>query len=652
MLRVSSGSNSLSNPEAKVEKAGLKQRNALRSQSSRIALRATMGFVAVVGFNMLAPQQARADCLIAANIVCDGPVPDAFHLFTNFPSLTYQNGETNAATDGVAVVGGVLAPTVGVAVDATSAITASKVGAPNNGAALFISNDFGGISTTTPFGSGINGNLTSTVGQGLVATTNNAAGNIIIVQGATSTISGLTTGLLATVKINGIIDINALGTVTGASGISAQGLAGTGGITITGNKVTATAGTAIIAEQFSTAVSNNAVTVTTLAGGLIKASGGSGIVARNQLNGSGGITIDSNAAIQASGGNGIFAVRAGASSGDLLVNSNAAISSGAGGPGTLSSGILAAADPGANGNVTVNLKADIGTGIDRTINDGLTARSGGAANNGNVNVNLTNASIFARNVAVAAQNFGNGNVTVIGTGTGLISSQNATGLVAQIANAGKPGNILIDVTQDVEGKTGGIFASTPGSGNISVTAGNVTTSNGNAINAATTGTGAVSVLGKGNVSSVAGIGIFATIDNAANASNIIVNRSGGDIKGTIGVFARILNGSGGIAVTTGGNVTGTAGDAITAQLISTAVSNNAVTVTTLAGGVIKANAGTGISVRNQLNGSGGITIDSNAAIQASGGNGIFAVRAGTSSGDLLINSNAAITSGRWRPRHA
>ena len=105
-------------------------------------------------------------------------------------------------------------------------------------------------------------------------------------------------------------------------------------------------------------------------------------------------------------------------------------------------------------------------------------------------------------------------------------------------------------------------------GNISVTAGNVTTLDGNGIDATTTGLGGISVLGSGNVTSGTGIGIFATNSNAANASDIVINRSGGDIKGTIGVFARILNGSGGIAVTTGGNVTGTSGNAIDAQLVS------------------------------------------------------------------------------------
>ena len=263
----------------------------------------------------------------------------------------------------------------------------------------------------------------------------------------------------------------------------------------------------------------------------------------------------------------------------------------AGGPGTLSSGILAAADPGANGNVTVNLKADIGTAFDRTANDGLTVRSGGASNTGNVSANITNASVFATGHAVVAQNFGSGNVTVTGTGTGTLSSLNGTGIVTQIVNPGKPGNILVDVTQDVSGKTGGILASTngtgnlkvvaggnvtatggigikastSGAGNISVTAGNVTALDGNGIDATTTGTGGISILGSGNVTSGTGVGIFATNSDAANASDIVINRSGGDIKGTIGVFARILNGSGGIAVTTGGNVTGTAGNAIDVQ---------------------------------------------------------------------------------------
>ncbi|MGB7655851.1 MAG: hypothetical protein WBL74_10265, partial [Novosphingobium sp.] len=250
--------------------AGL--RREFRSQASRIALRATIGVVAVAGINMIAPGEAWAGCVLATDVVCSGPTPDTITSITGAQSVTYQNGETNSSGKGLAVIGSAATPTVSVAIDPTSSITATDGSGASGGAALLISNNNGAITTTTPTKSGINGNLTSTVGAGLSAQTNNIAGDITIVQGATSTITGTTTGILARVNDAGSINVNVAGNVT------------------------ATAGNAIdVGATNGAVVSDGAVTVTTLAGGVISANGGNGILANNSLKGTGGITITSNA---------------------------------------------------------------------------------------------------------------------------------------------------------------------------------------------------------------------------------------------------------------------------------------------------------------------------------------------------------------------
>jgi len=199
------------------------------------------------------------------------------------------------------------------------------------------------------------------------------------------------------------------------------------------------------------------------------------------------------------------------------------------------------------------------------------------------------------------------------------------------------------VAQDVVGKTGGINAVSAGDGNISVTAGNVTTVGGTGINASTTGLGGVNVAGSGNVTTGAGgTGITATITNAANTSDVIVNRTGGTVTGDKGIVAK-TDGLGNVNVTAF-SVTANNGTAIDAQATNSGVSNGAVTVTTLAGGVISANGGNGILASNNLKGTGGITILNDAAIKVSGGTGIFAVR-NVGSGDVVITSNGAIGSG-------
>jgi hypothetical protein len=330
MMRASFVSGFLSRSKAHRNKPSQATRHALQGQASRDVLRLAMALFAVTSPLVLAPDPASAACITTSsggvtNIVCTGADGN----------LTFNAGNLIAAGDSLKVnLGQGVTP---------STVTGNVTATLNNGKDVVI--DLSPIS-------GVNAN----------------GGNAI---------GGDATGA-------GNVTINAGGDVTNLNGRSvfATIVAGTGNIAVTtGGNVTATAGNAIDAQHFGAGVSNSGVTVNTAAGKTIQTTGGSGIVASLQLAGSGGITVNNNSALKVSGGTGISAIRNNTSTGDVTVTNSGAIGSGAGGPNTFNLGIQAAANPGANGNVTVNLTkgGDIGTAADRAQFAGITVNSGGAA---------------------------------------------------------------------------------------------------------------------------------------------------------------------------------------------------------------------------------------------------------------------------------
>ena len=681
----------------------------------------------------------------------------------------------------------------------------------------------GGINAVTPGDGNISvtaGNVTTVGGTGINATTT-GLGSVTVAGSGNVTTGALGTGINATItnaaNASDVIVNRTGGNVTGDKGIVAK-TDGTGNVNVTAFSVTANKGNAIDAQASGFGVSDGAVTVTTFAGGVISANTGTGILVQNSLKGSGGITVLSDAAIKVSGGTGIFAV-SNQGTGDIKITSNGAIGSGTGGAGTLNTGILAAMNPGANGNITVGVNADIGSATDAALFQGVSITSGGSNNLGNIDVGVTKASIFATSNGIDARMFGKGNVTITGTGTGTISAANGTGISTVINNA-NPGNITVNVAQDVTGKTGGINAVTPGTGNIDVTAGgNVTATAGQGVSAANTnvaanagtikvtqaagktltatgngietnsglstgattvnvngtilatgatgvkgtstvgditvnvattgkidpligidlatasgalavnnagfvegdnigvqlvatttgtttvnntgtingkaaqgvilsvvdgaaavagtgtinggtvgvdvastsagtisisgntisggtggitalatGTGGITIDGPGNVSGGTGAGISATINNAANASNIIVNRTGGTVSGAKGIVAT-TNGVGNIAITSGGNVTATGGNGISATNSNAAANAGAIGVTLAAGKSVTATGGNGIETNSGI--STGLTnIAVNGNVTSTDKSAVVATSAG---GAIIVAQSAGST---------
>ena len=147
------------------------------ARARRLAMTTALGFGVLAAGVGLTVSPALAICVLAADIVCSGvtganPSPG----FGNVNSVTFIKGETQKNTTGLVVFGGTLAPTTGFSIDATSSITASTAAGSNDGSAVFLSNNFGAITTTTPTFTGISGNLKSTIAAGLTAITGDSAG--------------------------------------------------------------------------------------------------------------------------------------------------------------------------------------------------------------------------------------------------------------------------------------------------------------------------------------------------------------------------------------------------------------------------------------------------------------------------------------------
>jgi len=344
--------------------------------------------------------------------------------------------QTGTGVTQVTNVGGGAQAVLMTSVDANQIVTGNGANTTINAANGTIAVD---MSTTGT------GSITITdntiVGQtgGVSAQQSGAATTGITVNG-TGGIS-TTSGIAVTMGINnaansGNISYTRTGTVSGATGIDAVITAGTGSITVSpvGN-VTGTNGHAINANIFDSNLNNASVLVTTSAGATITATNGSGINTSNNSDGTGTLTVTNAAAIRSSGGSGINAVRS-VGDGNTVVTNTGSIASGPSGPNTLQVGILAFANPGANGNVTVNQTgANIGSAADRAQSQGITAQSGGSSNAGNVSINLNNASIYSVNNAVRAVTNGTGDVSIIGTGTGTLDTSVHTTVLAQKINA-------------------------------------------------------------------------------------------------------------------------------------------------------------------------------------------------------------------------
>src|SRR5262249_4243419 len=152
------------------------------------------------------------------------------------------------------------------------------------------------------------------------------------------------------------------------------------------------------------------------------------------------------------------------------------------------------------------------------------------------------------------------------------------------------GNISITANALVSGASTGVGAQNGGTGTTVVTGGGAI--NGGIISAiivSATGNGpganinSITISGTGDTSNIRNPVIFAQITNAANNSNIVIDRSG-TISGRDGIHATTAGG-GNIAVTTSNNIVTLLGDGIAAQVVN---GTNNINVTA---GTIRANTG-------------------------------------------------------------
>jgi hypothetical protein len=418
------------------------------------------------------------------------------------------------------------------------------------------------------------GDVTSTGNTAIIAQQTKVAGAGLVGVNA-GNVSG-TTGIDAHNFGTGDIGVNAIGTVTGtaAEGIKAVGNAGvfvTAGNTVTG----ATRGLSLIGGTGGT----GDIWVAGI-GGFV---GGSDDAANILNNGAGTVTVDVSGASSSTGGNGFF-IR------DTAIGGNVSITTGAVTALAVGKNAIDVITQSTTANVTEVADGDIKAG-----NAGMVGAILNAAATGNVDV-TANGAMTAR-FGVDAENFGTGNTKVTTVGPVNVTTGN------------------------------GIFALTKG-GNVTVTAGDVTST--------------------GNTA------IIAQQTNAAGAGNIDV--TAGNVSGATGITA-INSGTGTLGVTTNGTVTGTAGDGITATGNNAVTVNAADTVTgavrglTLTGGTGGAGnisvTGTGFfggtgDAANVSNGGGGTTtVNISGASGSTGGNGI--VVADTAAGGGISITTGAVT---------
>jgi hypothetical protein len=502
------------------------------------------------------------------------------------------NGDINAGNAGLvgAIING--AATGNVDVTANGAITARfGVDAENFGTGTTSVTTVGPVNVTT--GNGIfalttGGNVTVNVGD-VTSTGNTAiiaqqtsaagAGNVDVIGG---NVSG-TTGIIATNFGTGTVGVTTNGTVTGTFG---------DGITATGNDAVSVS----VADTVTGTVRGLTLVGGTGGAGNISVTGaggffgGTGDGANIQNNGSGTVTVDISGASGSTGGSGIV-VRDTAAGGDISLTTGAVTALTAG------KNAIDAVSVSNTANVTEVANGDINAG-----NAGMVAAIFPAAATGNIDV-TANGAINAR-FGVDAENFGTGTTSVTTVGPVNVTTGN------------------------------GIFALTAG-GNVTVNAGDVTST--------------------GNTA------IIAQQTSAAGAGNVDV--TGGNVSGTTGIIAT-NSGTGTVGITTNGIVTGTAGNGITANGNDAVTVSVADTVTGATNGLLLVGGtggagnisvtgaggffgGTGDGANIQNNGSGTVTVDISGASGSTAGNGII-VRDTAVGGDISVTTGAvtALTAGK------
>jgi uncharacterized protein with beta-barrel porin domain len=537
-------------------------------------------------------------------------------------SVTAASGITASAagTGAVTVTAGSVTSTAGDAISAAGVdglVTVNGQGAINDGVRA-ISNGIGGVTVNTNAAATIHAN-----GFGVLAQSHGTAGNVTVT----------TAGVIGGGPFDGrgieadIITATNAGTVTVTANANVNTLdfgifgfsAGTGEVTVSGSgNLSSISSAGILAMQVNNAVG-------TVAGihvggsGDTSGAGSYGISAQiTGANNAGNVLVDRSGNV--TGVVGILATTAGA--GTVTVRAGGVTS-------TAGDGISAS---GVDGLVTVNGQGAISAAGGGA--DGIRAQSSGS---GGITVTTTAAAtIHATDAGILATSTGAAgsiNVTtagVIGGGTPV----GGRGIEADITNVNSAGTVTVTANANVSATGVGIFATSAGTGAVTITgSGNVSSagSNGilaNQINNAAGANAGIHVGGSGDTIGTGVFGISAQITGANNSGNVLVDRTG-NVTGVGGILATTV-GAGSVTVTTVGNVNGGTGTGITAA----AAGAGAVTVTA---GSVTSTANTGITA-NGVNGL--VTVNGQGAINA-GGFGINAQSGGA--GGITVTTTAAGT---------
>ncbi len=382
---------------------------------------------------------------------------------------------------------------------------------------------------------------------------------------------------------NVVITINGDATFAGeGTAISATSL-GTGDITITTGKVTASnaSGKTIVATGKGDSVSivTNDVIV-----------GGNGALMAKNTSASGTVTVTTSSTVTSTTGTAIDAYGMGAS---VTVNASAAVTGGV--------GIKAVNKSSGAGTVAVNASA----AVTANVGDGIYAY-----NKGEGGITIT------ANSTVAAKVFG-------------IHAINHTS-----------GNISITAASSVTGEAGsgkdGIGATDKGTGNITVVAGAVTGDD-DGIDADNAGGGSVSVTVSGDVLGLDGFdagtreGAGITIENDASGTDSTLTVQGAaEVKGGYGVYIK-HKASGAVSVASTDEVIGTVTDGI--YVLNEGTTTN-ISINTVLG------EKRGINLKHK--GSGDVTIASSGSVTGTTSGGIEVEQ--TASSDIAVTV-AAVTGG-------
>ncbi|TGQ64136.1 autotransporter outer membrane beta-barrel domain-containing protein [Mesorhizobium sp. M00.F.Ca.ET.186.01.1.1] len=558
-------------------------RGNLRSQASRLALRSAIGIAAAAGASLLAPGQARADCVVGVTIQCDDtfttdttysanpPNDRNYVILTNTPVIVDVNAGTTVSGNGLAVTN---TGDGGVSIINNGVIRVDPDMTPTSGgtAALSISAAGGTISYTggdiVNYGDGNAFDAAQTGGAGSVDI--NISGNVFSATGEGITIRDVATS-------TGISIFSGSVTALTADGIDVQSQSATGNVTVMTNGDIKAGNIGIVGVILNALATGN---VDVTADASIDAASG---VAADNL-GSGSTTVTTIGPVTATTGNGIFAQSNGGAvtvaATDVTSTGNTAIVarqtnsitdaivtviagnvSGTTGIDVVNSGI-GATSVAANGTVT----ATSAVGIKVTANDAV-----------NVSVANTVTGATAGLTLIGGGFFG-GDISVTGTG-GFVGG---TGSAATILN-NSTGTVTVDIS-GASSSTGGegiVVRDTSAGGKISVATGAVT-----ALTAGKDGIDVQSHSLIGNITEVANgdikagnAGMVAVILNAVAVGNIDVTANGSlDAQSGMGIDAENY-GSGSTKVTTVGPVTVTTGNGIFARSAGGDVTVNAGDVT-------------------------------------------------------------------------